>query len=146
TAPKPQDLTMPTAGGSVPFTRDVAWRIELPDTPPPPEGFPVLLALHGHGDDGGRLGARLAGLLPAPYAVLFPDGPYPVEVRQAPPPRVGCSWYAYSGDQDAFLAALETAGDHLERVLAAAAAEHGLDRARVAVLGYSQGGYLGSWL
>ncbi len=137
---------MPTVEGTVPFTTAPAYRLELPDAEPPSAGFPVLLALHGFSDDGARLRARLSGLFPAPYAVLLPDGPYPVVVRAADPPRVGRSWYSYTGDQAAFREALAVTGGHVERVLAAAAEAHRLDLSRVVVLGYSQGGYLGSWL
>lgn len=137
---------MVIAQDHVPFSFDVPYRLELPDAPPPPGGFPVLLALHGFSDDGARLRDRLGGLFPAPYAVLLPDGPYPVEVRAADPPRIGRAWYQYTGEQAAFREALVVTGAHVERVIAAAAERHPLDLTRIVVLGYSQGGYLGSWL
>ena len=136
---------MKVVHGEVRFSSDVRYRLALPEGSPPPGGFPVLLGLHGFGDDASRLAGRLEGLGSAPYALLLPDGPFPVEVRAADPPRVGRSWYQYTGDQPAFLDALARAGSHLDRVLEAAGRDHALDLTRVAVLGYSQGGYLAGW-
>ena len=42
----------------------------------------MLVGLHGFGDDGSRLAERLGGLGDAPYARLWPEGPFPVEIRE----------------------------------------------------------------
>ena len=136
---------MNTTYGEVRFPLDVRYRLELPEGAAPAGGWPVLLGLHGFGDDADRLAGRLEGLADAPFARLYPDGPYPVELRDAEPKRVGRSWYQYTGDQDAFLGALAVAGGHLDRVLESSAGAHPLHLDRVAVLGYSQGGYLAGW-
>ncbi len=131
--------------GTTPFVLDVGYRVVLPRGPAPAARVPLLVGLHGFGDDGERLLDRLHGLFPAPFAALFPDGPYPVEMRNEDPPRVGRAWYQYTGDQAAFVAAMDVAGAHLEGVIDAVGVRHPIDRSRVVLLGYSQGGYLAGY-
>ncbi|HYC79326.1 MAG TPA: dienelactone hydrolase family protein, partial [Planctomycetota bacterium] len=117
--------------------------LKTPGGPAPRDGFPVLLALHGFGDDGPRLDARLTIPDEAPYARLFPDAPFPVEGKDdAGRPRLGRSWYAYDGDQERFLSALRFAEGYLRDALDAAARRAPVDPRRVVLFGYSQGGYL----
>jgi predicted esterase len=147
----------PTASGSTRVALDRSWQIHIPAGQAPSHGFPLLLGLHGFGEDGGRLAARLASLDGAPYARLFPDAPFPVEVREAagsgaPNPseakgrggrsRIGASWYQYTGDQELFLKALAFAEAYLRDVVADAGRAHPIDASRIVLLGYSQGGYL----
>ncbi len=128
--------------GQVPVTWQSRYRLDLPPGEPPAGGHPLLVALHGFGDDGDRLRDRLRGLDGAPYARLYPDAPFPVEMQEAPARRVGFAWYQFTGDQAAFMTALRFAADHLARVVADAAERHPLDLRRAVLLGYSQGGYL----
>ena len=137
---------MNTIQGSSEVRLSSGYRLLLPNDPPPAGGFPLLLALHGFSLTGKLLQNRLRSMLSAPYALLFPDGPFPVEVRQAQPPRIGYSWYQYTGDQQAFLAALDFSIAHLERLLERVGSEHSVDVSRVVLLGYSQGGYLASFM
>jgi predicted esterase len=78
----------------------------------------------------------------SPYARLFPDAPFPVEIREEAGSRIGAAWYQYTGDQPEFLRALAFAEAYLRGVLESAAASHPLDPGRTVLLGYSQGGYL----
>jgi phospholipase/carboxylesterase len=128
--------------GSTRIVLERSWALQAPAGAAPARGFPLLLGLHGFGEDGGRLAARLAALDGAPYARLFPDAPFPVEVREAAGSRIGASWYQYTGDQPAFLRALAFAEGYLRDVVADAARLHPVDASRVVLLGYSQGGYL----
>lgn len=135
----------PFETGVVPFRSDVGYRVVLPAGRPPAAGFPYLLALHGFGDDGARLGARLGGCAPARCALVLPDGPYPVEMRAEAPPRVGRAWYQYTGDGAEFVRAMVRTGAWLEELAAAVAERHALDPRRRVLLGYSQGGYLAGY-
>lgn len=134
--------------GSIAFTRDVNYSLALPAEPTAARP-PVLIALHGFGEDGERMLARFSSLTASGVAVLAPDAPYPVEIRPQKPgesARIGHAWYQFTGDQAAFVASCRTASEHVSRVLDDAAARHGLDASRVVLLGYSQGGYLaGLW-
>jgi predicted esterase len=121
---------------------DRAWILDLPAIPAPAGGFPILLGLHGFGEDGPRMAARFEGIADAPYARLFPDAPFPVEVKDEAGTRVGASWYQYTGDQPAFMRALLFAEGYLLDVLANAGRAHPIDAQRVVLCGYSQGGYL----
>lgn len=128
--------------GLVPVSWAARYRIDVPEGPPPRGGWPLLVALHGFGDDGARIRERLRRLDGAPYARLFPDGPFPVEMHEDSGLRVGFAWYQYTGDQPAFMRALAFADAHLQSVVDHAAAQVVIDRSRVVLLGYSQGGYL----
>ncbi len=135
--------------GTLPFTLDVAYELVVPSSPPPSAGHPVVLVLHGFGEDGRRMRERFTPLVDSGMAVLAPDGPYPVEMRPKTTDesaRIGRAWYQFTGDQEAFIAACATSAAHLARVLDAAAAAKRLDRDNVVLVGYSQGGYLaGVW-
>jgi predicted esterase len=132
----------PKITGSTHVTLARPWELHLPDSAPPSAGFPLLVGLHGFGERGPRLAEHLGALDGAPYARLFPDAPFPVEVKEAAGSRVGASWYQYTGDQPAFLRALAFSESYLEEAIATAARGRPLDLGRVALLGYSQGGYL----
>src|SRR5436190_14361736 len=133
---------LPYITGSTRVVLDRAWLLGLPDRAAPPGGFPLLLGLHGWGEDGGRMAARFDGLTGLPYARLFPDAPFPVEVKEDAGTRVGASWYQYTGDQPAFMRALAFAEGYLRDVAADAARLHPIDAGRIVIAGYSQGGYL----
>ena len=122
------------------------YRLELPDGSAPGGGFPFLLALHGRGESRDILAGRMAADHPLPYARLFPSGPIFVAGGTGDPPGEGFSWYDYDGDQARFLRALEEGEERLLDFVAFVARQHGLDPGRGALLGYSQGGYLGSFV
>ncbi|MBK9383309.1 MAG: dienelactone hydrolase family protein [Planctomycetes bacterium] len=122
----------------------VGYRVALPTSPAPSAGHPLLLALHGFGEDAARFSARLAPLVGGPYALLVPDAPFPVEIREEEGARIGRAWYQYDGDAATFERALRWGAAHLEQLLREASRAFPLDPCRVVLLGYSQGGYLGS--
>jgi predicted esterase len=132
----------PNLRGATQVTLSREYTLTLPAGAPPAGRWPVLLGLHGFGESGERLAARLAGLEGAPYARLYPDGPFPIEMREPEGSRIGATWYQYTGDQEAFLRALAFAEGYLRDLLTAVARKHPVDPGRVVLLGYSQGGYL----
>ncbi len=134
---------MPTIrAGTVPFTIAARHELVLPDGAVPDGGFPLVVALHGYGESASRFRERTMGLVDSGLALLCLDGPFPVEMREEKPPRIGFAWYQYTGDQVEFRTALRAIGEHLDRRIAAVCAEHPVASSRVALLGYSQGGYL----
>ncbi|MBL8898314.1 MAG: dienelactone hydrolase family protein [Planctomycetes bacterium] len=138
------EASMPWHGAE----REVRWsadyRVALPACAAPAAGHPLLLALHGFGEDAARFAARLAPLAGGPYALLVPDAPFPVELREEEGARIGRAWYQYDGDAATFERALRWGAQHLLDLLAEASRAFPLDPRRVALLGYSQGGYLGA--
>jgi thioredoxin 1 len=93
----------------------------------------LLVLLHGYGADERDLGGLLSYLDPeGHYVVVLPRGPV-----AAPP---GYSWFGLAADDPAAamegFAAARTAIDDL---IDAACAEHGIDRAKAVVGGFSQG-------
>jgi predicted esterase len=128
--------------GTTPIAWRAAFRLRIPAFPAPAAGHPVLLGLHGYGDDAARLDDRLSALDGAPYARLYLDAPFPVSVEAGDEKRIGRSWYAYDGDQERFLDALAFAEGYLRDALGSAAQAAPIDPTRVVLLGYSQGGYL----
>jgi predicted esterase len=132
----------PTVTGSTKVVLDRPFALTLPSGDPPPAGHPILVGLHGFGETGSMLAGRLEGLAGSPYARMFPDAPFPVELREESGARIGAAWYHYTGDQPAFMKALAFAEGYLRDAVMAAARAHPIDPERIVLLGYSQGGYL----
>lgn len=130
--------------GSHPATRATKWSLVLPEGKPPKSGFPLLVLLHGQGESGARLEALLPDLATAPFARLFIDAPWPVELRHEDPPRIGGAWYAYVRDDDDFRADIFERVNWLENLVDDVISEASIDRRCVGLFGYSQGGYLAS--
>jgi predicted esterase len=120
---------------------DIAWRLDGAADEP---DAPLVLCLHGMGMDEDSFALLLQRLHARPWAFLTPRGPYPVEVRREA--RIGASWYAYDGDQERFRAELLRTEAIVLGLLRSVEDAQGLrPRARV-LMGFSQGGYCGSWI
>jgi phospholipase/carboxylesterase len=124
--------------------QDVPVTVRLP-APAEADGS-ALVALHGMGMSPAAFAPDVLALLPAGTAAVLPQAPLPFELRGAQGRRQGNAWYVYTGDSEAFLRAMERTERWLLEVVAACVAEHGLDPARVALLGFSQGGYLAGFV
>jgi len=122
------------------------YRLDLPAGPPPPGGYPFVLALHGKRENGDRLAARIAFDDSVPYARVFPSGPLTVEIGEGAERRRGHLWYGeFTGDQAALLDGLRRGEAVLKDFVGAVASRHRLNPSRAVMLGFSQGGYLGSF-
>lgn len=128
--------------GSLPFTRRSNYQVALPRTAAPLGGYPLVVALHGFGESGQRLHERLLPLVDTGALLLCPDGPFPLEMRAETPPRIGFAWYQYIGDAAQFAVALLEGGAFLDRLIDVVAESLPVDRRKIVLLGYSQGGYL----
>jgi len=119
-----------------PFTIDVPVRLRAV------AGAPLVVLLHGRGQDENHAERKSASLRPD-LSWCLPRAPYPVEVEDRDGVRrVGASWYQYTGDAEAFRVSLRETGEWLLGVIERAAAATEADASRVAILGFSQGGYL----
>jgi phospholipase/carboxylesterase len=65
--------------------------------------------------------------------------------REGSPPAVGQAWYAYDGDQERFRESLARLEPYLEGVLGEVSRHAGVDTARLVVIGYSMGAYVGGY-
>jgi len=134
--------------GSRPFTLDVPFEVYRSPGLDASTRAPLVLALHGMGQDPEILKRDLAPLLEKPWVWLFPRGPYPMEVRGRTM-RIGYAWYMFDGDQPRLRASMEQTSRHLLGVLDSVWNAGGIDLSRAAVIGFSQGGYmagvLGAW-
>jgi len=115
----------------------LVWRLDGPASNPK---LPLVIALHGWGMDEDRFARRLGPLPRAGLRVLVPRAPLPLIEGE------GWSWYDYDGDQDRFRRELLRTEALLVDLV------HGVERncdltpRRRWILGFSQGGYCGSWL
>lgn len=134
---------------SYPFAIDVPVEVVAPRTA---DGNPcaadgsVVIALHGMGHSAASFAKDVAPLLPPGATGILPQGPYPYEVRGSGGIRQGNAWYVYTGESEGFLASMARTEAWLLALAAAEIARLGLDPRRVALLGFSQGGYLAGFV
>ncbi len=128
---------------SVPFMQSVPVELHRPEDA---DGS-LVVALHGQGMSPRTFGREALPALPARATVVLPQAPLPFEIRKDGGRfRQGNAWYVYLGDTPEFLASMEAAENWLRYVLDATLARGGLDASRVALLGFSQGGYLAGFV
>lgn len=106
---------------------------------------PLVLALHGWGMDEDFFALLLQTLFPRPVRVLIPRAPFPA-ASAAGSTRSGGSWYSYDGDQEKFRAELLRVESELVQLVQETEAAHGWRPSHRFVIGFSQGGYCGSWV
>jgi predicted esterase len=105
-------------------------------------GAPLVLALHGQGMTERTFERRLApAVARGGLSWWVPRGILPCEVRSR---RVGYAWYVFDGDQAALRASMDEARAYL--VGLAGIARRALRPRSIALLGFSQGGYLASYV
>ncbi|MFQ5845471.1 MAG: alpha/beta hydrolase [Planctomycetota bacterium] len=105
-------------------------------------GAPLVIALHGKGSGPGRLERRLRPALDrGGQSWWLPRGILPYEAESS---RIGYAWYAYDGDQRRLRAGMDEARAYL--VGLTETARRALCPSSVSLLGFSQGGYLASYL
>ncbi|MCC6847891.1 MAG: alpha/beta fold hydrolase [Deltaproteobacteria bacterium] len=108
-----------------------------------PEGdgpHPTIVALHGWGASA----FDLMGLAPyfggGRFQVICPQGPLEVPLGMAG--AVGFGWFPLSATQPAIEGPVEDAAARLERFLETVLARYAVDRRKLVLLGFSQGGVL----
>ncbi|MEZ5066085.1 MAG: hypothetical protein R3B81_15235 [bacterium] len=117
------------------------WRLDGPADDP---SRPLLVALHGYGMDEDLFALLLQRLFDGPVRVLIPRGPAPGSLGLDA--ANGSSWYEYDGDQDRFRTELARLEEEIPRLVADVEAEAELTPDSRYLLGFSQGGYGGSWV
>ena len=108
-----------------------------------PEGdgpHPTIIALHGWGASAFDLMGLAPYLGGGRFQVICPQGP--LEVPLGMTGAVGFGWFPLSAVQPAIEGPIEEAAVRLERFLEAALARYAVDRRKLVLLGFSQGGVL----
>lgn len=101
---------------------------------------PLIIGLHGMGQNEDLFRRALAPLLNEPWLFCFPRGGLPYEIRKPERRRVGYAWYVFDGNQEALRASMEHSCRYLLEVQDVVRKEYAISR--TAVVGFSQGGYL----
>lgn len=125
--------------GWVPFQVNAAW--EVYRTGEPQEQTPLLVYLHGYGENITGFREKTNSLQAIPGLHLFIQGPYPL-----PRPGMknrGYSWYVYDGPDSDFAAELAKATELVESVVAKITSVYSISE--VISVGFSMGAYLGGY-
>ncbi len=127
--------------GSVPFTIPMRWRLDRSGAP---GDAPLIVCLHGQWMTEDLFALLLQKLRSLPYNFLTPRAPYPAQLPGKK--KVGASWYPYDGSRRRFLRELAITEKAILDLLASAEKEASLEPSARVILGFSQGGYTGSFV
>ncbi len=106
----------------------------------------MLVALHGMGMTATAFRRICRGIESGAYAVLYPEGAYPFEIRGPSGPSVGRAWYLYTGQNEEFVRQARRAERHIIRLRDGPGRANPIDPERCVIFGYSQGGYVAGYL
>jgi phospholipase/carboxylesterase len=133
--------------GTLDFTIETRWLLFVPQGGAPPErGWPLVVLLHGMGMTAEQFSLVLNDLLVPGAAYLFPQGPFPYEIRKEGRIRIGHAWYLYDGHEEPFRTTLQQAEGHVLKVIDRVQDQLPVDKDRVLLLGFSMGAYLGYFM
>jgi len=106
---------------------------------------PVIVYLHGFKQNIEQFEKLVDDLLSVEAYHLFVQGPYPIydRSREKEVKDWGRAWYLYDGSQDQFVRSLELASEFLQQLIDDILKQ--ISATRLAILGYSMGGYLAGY-
>lgn len=106
---------------------------------------PLVVYLHGFKQNISVFRRLVSPLLSLNAYHLFVQGPYPIyeRDREKKVEDWGRAWYLYDGEQSQFVRSLEQSSELLQDILDSVLKE--IPASRVAVVGYSMGGYLAGY-
>lgn len=106
---------------------------------------PLIVYLHGYNQNIKYFRKKVTELTSLRAYHLFIQGPYPIydEEHKKKVPEWGRAWYLYDGDQQQFVKSLELASEFIQEVIDTIL--NHIDANRLAVIGYSMGGYLAGY-
>lgn len=109
------------------------------------EKKPLIVYLHGFNQNIDTFSDKVDKLLDIPAYHLFIQGPYPLydRERKTKVKDWGRAWYLYDGEQSQFVKSLELSSEFIQEVIDKIL-EH-IEVSRLAVFGYSMGGYLAGY-
>ncbi len=127
--------------GEIPFTIPMHWRLDGKGVK---ADSPLVLCLHGQWMTEDLFALLLQKLHSLPFRFLTPRAPYPAQFPGKK--KIGASWYPYDGNQDRFLKELAITESAIIRLLLDVERDEDLRPSARLVLGFSQGGYTGSFV
>lgn len=136
-----QDGPNKTKRGTYRVAFDVPWRVDGAASDPT---APVVLCLHGQWMEEDFFALLLQKLHDLPFHFVTLRAPYPLKVPNEK--KIGASWYPYDGDRKRFLHELSLTEGFILAGLESAERALGLAPRKRALLGFSQGGYCGSFV
>ena len=106
---------------------------------------PLIVYLHGFNQNIKQFQKLTAPLRSLEAYHLFIQGPYPIydQKRQKKVENWGRSWYLYDGLQDQFIKSLELSSEFIQEIVDNILPQ--IDVSRIALFGYSMGGYLAGY-
>lgn len=131
------------------LTEKTSFQIEVPykliKTGKSSQEKPLIVHLHGFNQNIKQFERLVDDLLDLQAFHLFIQGPYPIynRSRKKKVEEWGRSWYLYDGEQDQFVESLERASEFVESIISKILNQ--ITDNRVALFGYSMGGYLAGY-
>ena len=136
-------MSYSTTTGKSSFEIEVSYK--LVESGSPDVHKPLIVYLHGFGQNAYVMEKKLDYMLSFEAYHLFIDAPYLVfdTSRKKELSKWGRSWYVYDGSQAQFLKSLEKGTAFLEKLIQDIQKQ--VLCSRICILGYSMGGYLGGY-
>jgi predicted esterase len=106
---------------------------------------PLIIYLHGFGENIDRFRQKCDSLLNLNAYHLFIQGPYPIydRSRKKNVSEWGRAWYLYDGNRGQFIKSLELASEFIQEIVDKLLPVIQVNR--IGVMGYSMGGYLAGY-
>jgi predicted esterase len=99
----------------------------------------LYLLLHGFNESGEKVYKRVAPLLPKDALILSPNGNFPLPIKKADEGyTVNFGWYFYDNSSNNYFIDYDLPSEILINLIK----ELGLEKKKLYIIGYSQGGYL----
>ena len=77
---------------SAPYTSDLGYTVELPDNYDSTRIYPLIVAIHGYGDQMGAYAGTNTQLYPEGAVGLYPESPFPFENEG----KIGWTWWLWA--------------------------------------------------
>jgi phospholipase/carboxylesterase len=125
---------------SAPYTTDLGYTVELPDSYDSTRAYPLIVALHGFGDYMGAYVGTATQLCPEGAIGLYPESPFPFENEG----KIGWTWWLWA-DSASGLSQQSTKEQSINWILSCinrVKTKYRVDTNAVFLCGFSQGGML----